>query len=120
MHRGCCAARVGFRPLWLLREATVPPDAARGSYESEGSERVSRGSITLPSGACWLSKLEVPMNGDNSALLTVRRQAPGPSLAPDEASLVVPPNEAGALLALLEGLFAQARRDGVITGSDAP
>lgn len=119
MHRGFCTGRAGVRPLWLLREASVPPDAARGSYESEGSERVARGSITLPSGACWLSTLVVPMNGDDSALLTIRRQAPGPSLAPDEASLVVSPSEADALLALLEGLFAQARRDGVMTAPGA-
>lgn len=119
MHRGFCTVRAGSRPLSLLREARVPPGAARGSYENEGSERVSRGSIALPSGTCWLSKLQVPMNGDESALLTVRRQAPGPSLAPDEASLVVPPGEADALLALLEGLFAQARRDGVMPGPEA-
>jgi hypothetical protein len=56
------------------------------------------------------------MNGDESALLTIRREAPEPSLAPDEASLVVPPDEADALLALLEGLFSQARRDGVMPG----
>jgi hypothetical protein len=64
-----------------------------------------------------LSKLEVAINGDESGLLTIRRQAPGPSLAPDEASLVVPGGEADALLALLEGLFAQARRDGVMPGA---
>jgi hypothetical protein len=119
MHRACCAARAGSRLLWLVREASVPPDAAQGSYENEGSERVSRGSIMLPSGACWLSKLEVPMTGDHLALLTVRRQAPGPSLAPDEASLVVPSSEADALVALLQGLFAQARRDGVMTVPEA-
>ena len=116
MHHTSCPARPGSGRPWLLRESRVPPEAARGSYENEGSERVCRGSIALPSGGRWSSKLEVPMNGDESALLTIRREAPEPSLAPDEASLVVPPDEADALLALLEGLFSQARRDGVMPG----
>lgn len=120
MHRVSCLACAGSRTLWLVREAPVPPEAARGSYENEGSERVSRGSITLPSGACWSSTLEVSVAGDESGLLTIRRQAPGPTLAPDEASLVVPRGEADALLALLEGLFAQARRDGVMQGPEVP
>lgn len=119
MHRGLGTVRAGFRPLWLVREASVPAGAARYPYETGGSERVSRGSVTLPSGVYWLSKLAVPIDGDGSALLTIRRYTPGPSLAPDEASLVVPPSEADALVVLLEGLFAQARRDGVMTAPDA-
>jgi hypothetical protein len=114
MHHGILKVGVGARPMWLLREASLPPGASPGSYESEGSERVARGSVMLPSGACWLSKLEVPMNGGELALLTVCRQGPGQSLSPDEASLVIPASEVDALLALLNGLFAQARRDRVI------
>jgi len=108
------AIRADSRPLWLLREPRVPLEGGPGSYESEGSERVSRGSITLPSGDAWLAKLVVPVNGEESALLTVRREAAGPSLLPDEASLVVPRGEADALLLLLQGLFEQARKEGII------
>ena len=93
----------------------MPLEGAPGSYESEGGERISRGSVTLPSGATWFAKLVVPVNAEESALLTVRRDATGPSLLPDEASLVVPGGEADALLLLLQGLFEQARREGLIT-----
>jgi hypothetical protein len=109
-----CVVRADSRWLWLLREPSVMPDGAPGPYESEGNERVSKGSITLPSGDSWFAKLVVPMNGEESALLTVWRDAAGPSLVPDEASLVVPRGEADALLLLLQGLFDQARRDGVL------
>lgn len=118
MHRERCMSPGGLGSLWLVRESRTPPKPESGTYEDEGSERVSRGSVTLPSGASWFSQLEVPIHGDEPGLLTVRRQAPGPSLAPDETSLVVPHGEAEALLALLQGLFAQARRDGVIPGSE--
>ena len=74
----------------------------------------SAGSFTLPSGDTWLAKLVVPVNGEESALLTVRRDAVGPSLLPDEASLVLPRGEADALLLLLRGLFEQARREGIL------
>lgn len=117
MHCGSETVHTSPNLLWVLREGRVPP-AAGGSYENQGSDRVSRGSVVLPSGTCWFAKLEVPMNGDGSALLTLGRQAAGPSIAPGEASLVVPPGEARALLALLQGLFAQARQDGVIPGQD--
>lgn len=101
------------RRLWLVREGPVPPRVSPGSYEREGSERVSRGSIALPSGARWLSVLEVPISGGPSALLTIRREGPTATL-PDEATLALPPEEADALLALLQGLVAQARSDGVL------
>lgn len=90
-----------------------------GEYENEGSERVCRGSVTLPSGACWRSKLQVPIRGDESALLTLCRQAAEPGVAPDEAALVIPSGEADALVALLQGLFTQARRDGVLPEAEA-
>jgi hypothetical protein len=56
------------------------------------------------------------MSGDQSALLTIAREGPAPAGAPDvpEVSLVVPPGEADALLTLLRGIVAQARREGVL------
>jgi hypothetical protein len=116
MKSGSCTLRDSNRRLWLVREVNVPPESAPSPYESEGSARVSRGSITLSNGACWLARVEVAIDGDNSALLTLHRQASEPSLAPDEASLVIPPGEAQTVLTLLQGLFAQARRDGVLSG----
>ncbi len=101
-------------PLQLVREEQVPLDSSRPSYENEGSDRVARGSVTLPSGAWWSSTLEVRITGDQSALLTVGRQGSGRAAKPDEATLVIPPGEADAVLALLAGIIAQARSDGVL------
>ena len=100
--------------LSLLREDRAPPRTSRISYENEGSDRVSRGSVTLTSGGWWFSKLVVPMAGDQSALLTIGRQGPGASIGPEEATLVVPRGEADAMLALLTGIISQARSDGVL------
>lgn len=115
MHSHLQAARlVTNRHLWLLREHRVPPKKSRLAYEREGSEQVARGSVTLPSGGRWFSTLEVPLSGDRSALLTIGREGPGESLEPDEAALVIPQGEADAMLALLNGIIAQARSDGVL------
>jgi hypothetical protein len=102
------------RALLLLREDQVSPKTSRNAYEAEGSERVSRGSVTLPSGARWFSKLEVPMVGDQSALLTIGRQGPGASIESESTALVLPPGEADAVLALLNGVITQARSHGVL------
>lgn len=102
------------RYLCLLREHPVPPREFRLAYEREGSEQVARGSVTVPSGGRWFSTLEVPLSGDRSALLTIGREGPGESLGPAEAALVIPQGEADAVLALLNGVIAQARADGVL------
>jgi len=85
-----------------------------GWYRGEGSERVSRGSVPLPGGGEWSSTLAVPMRGDQSALLTISRRGNGPGLEPAEAGLVIPPGEAALVVALLQGIVAQARADGVL------
>jgi hypothetical protein len=83
-------------------------------YESGGSERVSKGFITDSSGGRWHCTLEVPIARDSAALLTIEREASEPELAPAEATLVVPAGELNTLLALLGGVIAQARADGVL------
>jgi hypothetical protein len=100
--------------LQLLREDQVSLEVPRPSYESEGSERVSRGSVTLPSGGRWSAALEVRMRDDQGALLTMNRSGPGAGPAPSDATLMIPPGEADALLTLLTGLIEQARADGVL------
>ena len=100
--------------LRLLREDQVSPEVPRPSYESEGSERVSRGSVTLPSGGRWSATLEVRMRDDQGALLTMDRSGPGAGPAPSDATVMIPPSEADALLTLLTGLIEQARADGVL------
>jgi hypothetical protein len=100
--------------LQILREDQVSLETPRPSYENEGSERVSRGSVTLPSGGRWNATLEVRMRHDQGALLTLNRSGPGAGPAPSDASLMIPPGEAEALLTLLAGLVEQARADGVV------
>ena len=100
--------------LRLVREDQVSLETPRPFYEGEGSERVSRGAVTLPSGGRWCATLEVRMPDEQGALLTVNRSGPGAGPAPSDASLMIPPGEAEALLTLLTGLVAQARADGVL------
>jgi hypothetical protein len=100
--------------LQLLREDQVSIEVPRPAYESEGSEQVSRGSVTLPAGGRWSATLEVRMRDDQGALLTVNRSGPGAGPVPSDASLMIPPGEADALLTLLTGLIEQAGADGVL------
>jgi hypothetical protein len=100
--------------LRLLREDQVSLETPRPSYEDEGSELVSRGSVTLPSGGRWSATLEVRMRDDQGALLTMNRSGAGAGPAPSDASLMIPPGEIDALLTLLTGLVEQARADGVL------
>jgi hypothetical protein len=56
------------------------------------------------------------MTGDQSALITIEREGGLPPGAPSVpgVTLVVPPGEIDALLVLLRGLVAQARREGIL------
>ena len=103
------------RPAQLLREDRVALDTHRPSYEDEGSDQVSRGSVSLPSGGRWSWTLEVRMASEQGALLTVHRSGAGAGPAPTEASLVIPPGEEAAFLTLLTGLVAQGRKHGVLS-----
>jgi hypothetical protein len=100
--------------LRLLREDQISLETPRPTYENEGSELVSRGSVTLPSGGRWSATLEVRMRDDQGALLTMNRSGPDAGPAPSDASLMIPPGEVDALLTLLTGLVEQARADGVL------
>jgi hypothetical protein len=113
MHASTAVLERG-QSLQLLREDQVSLRVPSPSYESEGSERVSRGSVTVPSGGRWSASLEVRMRDDQGALLTINRSGPGTGPAPSDASLMIPPGEADALLILLAGLVKQARADGVL------
>lgn len=77
---------------------------------------VSRGSVSLASGGCWSATLEVRMGSEQGALLTVNRFGPGAGPSPTDASVMIPPGEADALVTLLTGLIRQARTDGVLEG----
>lgn len=98
----------------LVRENQVPVGTARPSYENGGSEVLSRGSVTVPSGGCWSAELEVRMGSGQGALLTLSRSGPAAGPSPSDATLVIPPGEADAFLTLLMGIVHQARADGVL------
>ncbi len=85
-------------------------------YEPGHSERQATGWVAVGPDSRWAATLAVPMTGDQSALVTIEREGPTPARAPDvlPVALVVPAGEVEALLTLLRGLFAQARRDGIL------
>lgn len=78
------------------------------TYRRTPGHRLWRGSIRVSKGGWWSGRIEVPSGDDSAALLTVERKGKGATLLPKDAALVVPEGEAGALLALLNGLFARA------------
>ena len=90
--------------------------AGAAEYEPGHSERQATGWVGVGPESRWGATLSVPMSGDQSALLTIAREGPVSAGAPDvpEVSLVVPPGEADALLTLLRGIVAQARREGIL------
>jgi hypothetical protein len=90
------------------------PGAAE--YEPGHSERQVTGWVTVGAETRWAATLAVPMTDDQSALVTIEREGPTPVRAPavPPVTLVIPPGEVDALLTLLRGLVAQARRDGVL------
>lgn len=92
------------------------PAPAAPVYEGEGSDRISRGSVRVAGNGRWSGSIEVPADGDPAALLTLEREGDGAMLEPTGAALVVPDGEADAFIVLLNGLFAQAKRDRVLAG----
>jgi hypothetical protein len=93
-----------------------PSAAGAAQYEAGHSERQVTGSVAVGQESRWVATMAVPMTGEQSALVTIEREGPTPAGAPDvpEVTLVVPPGELDALLTLLGGIVAQARRDGVL------
>jgi hypothetical protein len=106
----------------LVAENVERPNSSRtgralsGKYEPEHSERQVSGSVAVPGDGRWRAVLAVPLGGDQSALLAIERVGPLPSGAPavEAVTLVVPPGEADAVVALMTGVVAQARREGVL------
>jgi hypothetical protein len=79
--------------------------------------RAAKGSVRLPSGDQWFGSIEAGGPADHPALLTVERKSRRRKLEPADAALVIPPGEADALLALINGLVTQARRQGILAPS---
>jgi hypothetical protein len=91
--------------------------ASYSTYESEGSESRTLGSIPVAPGAHWTVTLTVPIPPRDIAFLQLERRGELPAgyLGAEESALLsLPIGEADALIALLVGVVAQARRDGVL------
>ena len=108
---------VDARRLMVLRPTPVrEPNPRFGTYEPESSERRALGSIPVSADAHWNATLTVPMTGDVAFVDLERRgELPRDYRGGEErAQLALPVRELDALVALLAGVVAQARRDGVI------
>ena len=99
------------------RSALGSAVALSAAYEPEHSERQVSGSVFVGEQVRWSARLAVPMTGDQSLLMIIEREGPLPPGAPvvGEVAVVIPPGEADAVLALLQGLVEHARRDGVLS-----
>lgn len=86
-------------------------------YEDEGSERASTGAINLTFDTAWRATLSVPLPHADAAFLHIERIGPLPEGyrgAEESAGLSVPVAELDVVMAVLAGVIAQARKDGVL------
>jgi hypothetical protein len=109
-------------PAYLVRRGLVVSEPSRQyrttpEYESEGSERRSLGSVDVASDARWTGMLTVPIVNADVAFFQLERRGETPPNyrgAEETAAFSLPIAEADAVVALLSGLVAQARTDGVL------
>lgn len=89
---------------------------ARTQYERESSDCRATGSVSLRGGGWWSADLIVSINREDQILLTIQRYA-APGQGDDGAGvdLCLRRADLEALPVLLNGVIAQARKDGVLT-----
>ena len=86
-------------------------------YEPEGSNCRAQGIVSLAGGGWWSADLIVAVSREHEILLTLRRHgASGREDGGASADLCLRPADLDALPVLLQGVIAQARREGVISG----
>lgn len=91
------------------------PKVSRIRYESEGSDRRASGAVTLHDGGWWSIELIVAIHQENQILLTLHHhRTAGEEEVGNSVDLCLRPSDLEALPVLLNGVIAQARRDGVI------
>jgi len=94
--------------------AAVRADVA--AYENESSERRSSGSVSVAPGEWWSATLTAPITDAGTLFVELERRGATPASYRGEGSaeLSVPEAEIDAVIALLAGVVAQARQDGVL------
>lgn len=105
------------RALTLVRHPKWPAYVHEGvpRYEDEGSACEARGAVSVRGGAWWSAALSVPVGAADDALVRLTRHgAGGQSAAAERIDLRVSASELDAVIALLAGVVAQARRDAVL------
>jgi hypothetical protein len=111
--RGGSAARAHVR--------SVHEEVARYfALEDEGSELRSIASMAVLGDARWTAVLTVPIPEQEALLIRLERSGELPDGyrgAGESAIFSMPMVEAEAVFSLLNGIFAQARRDGVLRGT---
>ena len=105
---------VNGAPRWPARHVREAPRP----YEDEGSVREARGAVGVAPGVWWSVALRAPVAVDEGAAaavhLRLERHGPMASVSHDGSiDLTVPAAELDAIVTLLAGIVAQARRDGV-------
>ena len=96
-----------------MRKAKIP---GRMLYEPEGSDRRATGTVSLGSAGWWSADLIVAIRREAEILLTLNRHgAPGQADDDESVDLCLRPADLEALPVLLNGVIAQARRDGVLS-----
>jgi len=94
--------------------------SGRIQYEPGASDCRATGSVSLGGGGWWSADLIVATGRDDEILLTLRRHgAQGREDEDESTDLCLRSADLEALPALLKGVIAQARRDGVLPGRDA-
>jgi hypothetical protein len=96
----------------------VREDVAQyATYEPEGSERRTLGSVDVAPDARWMATLTVPIPDDGVVFVHLERRGTLPAGyrgSEETAAFSLPASETEALVALLAGVTAQARREGVL------
>jgi hypothetical protein len=102
---------------WTIARKVCEEPAKYDAYQSEGSEYRSLGFMPVAGDADWTATLTVPIPSRDIAFIELARRGelpPGYRGAEESASLSLPIGEIDALIELLTGVIAQARRDGVL------
>jgi hypothetical protein len=98
------------------RDAQYRFQDGHAHYEAESADRRAIGSVSVTSAVQWEASVVVPSPDANVIFFQVERHGPLPEGyqgSQETIDLSLPIGEVDALLALLTGIVAHARRDGV-------